>query len=86
VKDGAARLADGTLAGSVLTMRQSLKNMVSVVGVPIADALPMYTITPARLAGDTRRGRLAPGMLADVVVMGHDFEVRAVWVSGRRVV
>ncbi|MDR1262748.1 MAG: N-acetylglucosamine-6-phosphate deacetylase [Oscillospiraceae bacterium] len=86
VKDGAARLADGTLAGSVLTMRLSLRNMVTVVGVPIAEALPMYTSTPARLIGETQRGRLAEGMIADVVVLDRAFNIRAVWVSGKRCV
>ncbi|GHU72749.1 N-acetylglucosamine-6-phosphate deacetylase [Clostridia bacterium] len=86
VKDGAARLADGTLAGSVLTMLRSLQNMVTVVGIPIADAIPMYTSTPASIIGEARRGRLADGMIADVVVMDHSFQVRAVWVGGKRCV
>ncbi|MDR1598947.1 MAG: N-acetylglucosamine-6-phosphate deacetylase [Oscillospiraceae bacterium] len=86
VKDNAARLSDGTLAGSVLTMRRSLENMVSVVGIPLADALPMYTSTPARLIGEARRGQLAEGMVADVVVIDHAFNIRAVWVGGKRCV
>jgi N-acetylglucosamine-6-phosphate deacetylase len=87
VKDGAARLADGTLAGSVLTLRRSLENLVTVVGVPIADALPMYTSTPARLIGESdRRGSLEEGKLADIVVMDKAFNIRAVWVAGKRCV
>ncbi|GHU65757.1 N-acetylglucosamine-6-phosphate deacetylase [Clostridia bacterium] len=86
VKDGAARLTDGTLAGSVLTLRRSLANMVTVVGVPIAEALPMYTSTPARLIGETRRGSLTEGYIADIVVLDHAFNVRAVWVGGKRCV
>lgn len=86
VADGAARLEDKTLAGSVLTLRQSLKNMVSTVGVPLEDAIPMYTSTPAKLIGEDARGLLEPGMIADVAALDRDFNVRAVWVGGRRLV
>ncbi|MDR0396307.1 MAG: N-acetylglucosamine-6-phosphate deacetylase [Oscillospiraceae bacterium] len=84
VKDNAARLKDGTLAGSVLTLRRSLMNMVTVVGVPLARALPMYTSTPARLIGETKRGSLSKGMIADVVVIDRSFNIRAVWTAGKR--
>jgi N-acetylglucosamine-6-phosphate deacetylase len=84
--DGAARLEDGTLAGSVLTLRRSLQNMVETVGIPLERALPMYTSTPAARLGDTLRGRLAPGCRADIVVMDPGFNIRAVWVGGKRLV
>lgn len=84
VKDGAARLIDGVLAGSVLTLRRSLQNMVQTVGIPLEEALPMYTTTPARRIGQARRGRLQAGCFADVVVLDSAFEVKAVWVGGKR--
>ncbi|MDR1570714.1 MAG: N-acetylglucosamine-6-phosphate deacetylase [Oscillospiraceae bacterium] len=86
VSGGAARLADGTLAGSVLTLRQSLKNMVTKVGVPLDSAIPMYTSTPARMIGEARRGELARGYEADIIALDSDFELRAAWVGGRRLV
>ena len=85
VKGGAARLLDGTLAGSILTLRRSLQNMVQTVGIPLEEALPMYTLTPARRIGQTRRGRLEVGCYADVVVLDGSFEVKAVWVGGKRI-
>ena len=84
VKDGAARLLDGTLAGSILTLQRSLQNVVRTVGIPLEEALPMYTSTPARQIGETRRGRLEAGCYADVVVLDGKFDVKAVWVGGKR--
>lgn len=86
VQNGAARLSDGTLAGSTLTMDKSLRNMVNVVGVPLEQALPMYTLNPARRIGETRRGALQPGNYADIVLLTQDLHVKSVWVSGRKVV
>ena len=86
VAGGAVRLPDGTLAGSILTLRQSLKNMVTVVGVSLEDALPMYTSTPARLIGESGRGSLAAGSVADIVAFDAGFNIRAVWAGGRRFV
>src|SRR5258705_57321 len=51
VADGAARLADGTLAGSVLTMDAAVKNMIELAGLPIETVLPLATEVPARIAG-----------------------------------
>jgi len=51
VRDGAARLADGTLAGSTATMDQCLRNMVNIVGTPLIDAVRMAAYNPARLLG-----------------------------------
>ena len=48
VKDGAARLADGTLAGSVLTMNQAVKNMKDFLGISLIDAVRLATENPAK--------------------------------------
>ena len=84
VRGGAPRLADGTLAGSCLTLDQSLRNLVHGLGVPLEDALPAYTANPSRLLGLTRRGSLAAGHYADLVVLDATLRVRAVWAAGRR--
>ncbi|HML47220.1 MAG TPA: amidohydrolase family protein, partial [Clostridia bacterium] len=62
-----------------------LQNMVQTVGIPLEEALPMYTLTPARRIGQTRRGRLEAGCFADVVVLDGNLDVRAVWAAGKRV-
>lgn len=56
-----ARLADGTLAGSVLLMRQALENLIHRFGIAPFDAVRMCTRTPAECIGETVLGRIAPG-------------------------
>jgi N-acetylglucosamine-6-phosphate deacetylase len=70
VEGGAVRLDDGTgtLAGSVLTMDQAVRNLVEV-GASVEDALAAASTVPARVTGRTDLGRLAPGLPADAVVL-----------------
>jgi N-acetylglucosamine-6-phosphate deacetylase len=76
---------DGTLAGAAITMREAVDYVVRVLKVPLADALMMATLTPARLLRvDDRIGRLAPGLRADLVHLTDGLQVAEVWVSGRR--
>ena len=83
VVDGAPRLPDGTIAGSVLTMDAAVRNVVDA-GVPLFDALAAASTTPANLLGDHDRGRLTPGALADVVVLDADgLSVERTVVGGR---
>ncbi|HEX7150129.1 MAG TPA: N-acetylglucosamine-6-phosphate deacetylase [Thermoanaerobaculia bacterium] len=85
VADGAARLVDGTLAGSVLTMSRAVQNMVELAGVPLDCVLPLATEVPARVLGVAdRKGKLEVGYDADVVVLTERFEVEHVWVRGRK--
>jgi N-acetylglucosamine-6-phosphate deacetylase len=81
-RDGAAYLADGTLAGSTLTMDAVVQNVVAI-GVPVARAVRHAAANPARILGATDRGRVAPGARADLVALDPTtLEVRAVWVAG----
>jgi N-acetylglucosamine-6-phosphate deacetylase len=79
---GGVRLADGTLAGSTLTMDRALRNLVEVVGVPLADAARRVATHAADFLGLADRGRLQPGAWADVVVLDRDLRVAEVWVEG----
>jgi N-acetylglucosamine-6-phosphate deacetylase len=63
---GAARLPDGTLAGSCVTMLESISNLVRA-GIPLGQAVRTGTANPARVLGLTDRGRIAPGCRADLV-------------------
>ena len=84
VRDGACRLADGTLAGSTLTMDQALRNVIRWTGVSLQDALAMATLLPARLIGaDASKGSLETGKDADVVVMDSDLRVLLTLVGGQ---
>lgn len=82
VKDGAARLADGTLAGSVLTLDIALKNAVAA-GVPLHEAARLTTAVPADYLGLRDRGRLEVGLRADLLVLDEDLRVVEVFVGGR---
>ncbi|MBO5713178.1 MAG: N-acetylglucosamine-6-phosphate deacetylase [Clostridia bacterium] len=70
VKNGEARLVDGTLAGSVLKMNDAIKNVVEKVGVPFTDAIDFATVNPAKNLGVyNERGSIAVGKKADFAVM-----------------
>ncbi|MEX2117105.1 MAG: N-acetylglucosamine-6-phosphate deacetylase [Bacteroidota bacterium] len=77
VKDKRAYLADGTLAGSTLTMEEAVRNMVRLVDVPVTNAVRMASFNGAKVLGlSHRKGILAVGKDADLVVMDKDFKVR----------
>ncbi|HEX7192616.1 MAG TPA: N-acetylglucosamine-6-phosphate deacetylase [Thermoanaerobaculia bacterium] len=83
VADNAARLADGTLAGSVLTMGEAVKNMVELADVPIEMVLPLASEVPARVIGAAdRKGRIARNEDADFVLLTDKLEIDRVIVRG----
>ena len=61
VRNGEARLAEGTLAGSVLTMPKALENLIRFFGIRPEEACAMCTSTPASSVGEPLLGRIAPG-------------------------
>ncbi len=78
-----ARLADGTLAGSVLSLDQALRNLIAFTGCSLSEALATVTTTPARLLGLAHeRGRIAPGYVADLVLLTPDLHVQTTVVAG----
>jgi N-acetylglucosamine-6-phosphate deacetylase len=84
VRDGVARLAGGALAGSTLTMDAALRNMIAATGCSLADASRMASATPAAAIGVAdRKGRIAPGYDADLVILDHDLRVTRTIVAGR---
>jgi N-acetylglucosamine-6-phosphate deacetylase len=82
MRRGEARLADGTLAGSTLTLDRAVRNMVRWTGASPAEALRMASETPARLLGLTDRGALRPGYVADLALLDEDLRVRATLIGG----
>jgi N-acetylglucosamine-6-phosphate deacetylase len=77
ITDGvAARLPDGTLAGSVLSLDQAVRNLVAYAGCAPSDAIGTVTTVPAKLLGIERlRGSIAPGMVADLVLLAEGLGV-----------
>jgi N-acetylglucosamine-6-phosphate deacetylase len=81
--DGAARLADGTLAGSVLTMSRAVQNMVERAGFPVQSILPLATEVPAKILGvGDHKGKIEVGYDADLVVISPRFAIDRVFVRG----
>jgi N-acetylglucosamine-6-phosphate deacetylase len=79
---GGVRLADGTLAGSTLTMEQALKNCVDALGLSVADASARVSTYAADYLGLADRGRLVPNACADVAVLDRDLTLTAVYAEG----
>ena len=77
VKEGAARLADGTLAGSVLTMRQAFENLLRW-GIALEDAVLMCTATPADSVGEKLAGRIVAGAPAPLTRWSKDWQWKGV--------
>jgi N-acetylglucosamine-6-phosphate deacetylase len=84
VSQGVAKLADGTLASSTVTMNEALKKAVQA-GIPLADAIKMATQTPADILGLTTKGRIQPGADADLILIDGQFEVLWTMVGGKLV-
>jgi N-acetylglucosamine-6-phosphate deacetylase len=81
---GQCRLADGTLAGSVLTMERALANFGAATGLGLAEIWPAASLSAATSLGlDQVRGKLASGYLADLVLLDETGEVAATVVQGR---
>ena len=78
----AAYLDDGTLAGSALTMDRAFAKLTSEVGLSLTDAAIVCATTPARALGLQGFGVIAPGAIADLVVLDRDLRVMQTWVSG----
>jgi N-acetylglucosamine-6-phosphate deacetylase len=83
-RDGRLALADGTLAGSDLTMDRAVAFTVDRLGIGLPEALRMASLYPAAFLGlDRRMGRIEPGFRADLVHLGPDLAARATWIGGR---
>jgi len=80
-----ARLGDGTLAGSVLTMDEAVRNLVEWGDVSAATAFQMATRVPADLLHDRTRGRLVAGARADLTAWSEDLEPKATWAGGEEI-
>ncbi|MGQ7279012.1 N-acetylglucosamine-6-phosphate deacetylase [Brevibacillus thermoruber] len=86
VRGTQAKLANGTLAGSILTLNRAVQNMVTLCGVPLPEAVAMASQTPAEIVGlGGQKGRLEAGYDADITVLNPSYGVEATYVAGRRV-
>ena len=78
------RLKDGTLAGSILSLDQALRNLIKFSGCTLAEALPTVTTTPAKALGlEGERGRIEQGTIADMVLLTPDLHVYSTIAEGQ---
>lgn len=83
VQGGAARLDDGTLAGSLLTMERGVANLVAFGAATLEEAFAIGSLNPARVLGlDSSKGRIAPAMDADLIAIDDGMRVHWTMVGG----
>jgi len=84
VKDGRATLANGTLAGSVATLNQCVRNVNQLAGYPLKDSVKMASLNPARAMGlADRLGSIYPGKDASLTVIDENVNVYLTMVKGK---
>ena len=85
LRDGQARLADGTLAGAVSNLFDDMVNAIRF-GIPLEQAVMAATINPARAIGaDHETGSLEAGKMADFVVCDKEWKIRQVVIGGKAI-
>lgn len=85
VSDGAARLAsNGALAGSILRMNDALKNVYEVTGLPLEDLIRVTALNQAQELGINDLGRVEAGFRANLAVLDKDFQVKQVFLRGKK--
>ena len=84
VRSGIATVPDGTLAGSTAAMNQCVRNMASIVGLPLQQAVQMASLNPARTMGfASRLGSIQNGKDASLTVIDQDANIYLTLVKGR---
>jgi len=85
VEDDVAKLPDrSSFAGSVATADRLIRTMINVANLPLPDAIRMITNTPAVIIGvDDKKGSLAPGKDADVVIFDDDITIQTTIIKGK---
>ncbi|PJI07797.1 MULTISPECIES: N-acetylglucosamine-6-phosphate deacetylase [Clostridium] len=86
VTKNSARLEDGTLAGSVLTLNRAVKNIVENTNLSIPEAVTMASLNPAKdISIDKQKGSIEIGKDADMNIFDEKFEVKHTIVGGKTV-
>jgi N-acetylglucosamine-6-phosphate deacetylase len=86
VDGSSARLEDGRLAGSLHSLDQALRNLMSYTGCSLSEALSTVTRIPAHLLHmDRSLGNLTPGSNADLVFLTSEQQVAGVWIKGQQI-
>jgi N-acetylglucosamine-6-phosphate deacetylase len=84
VKNGEARLENGSLAGSILTMDQAFRNIIQFTGCSIEEAVQMTSVNQSEEFGLSSKGKLLPGRDADFVLLTDKLRVKETYHLGKR--
>ncbi len=82
VKDGVARLESGNLAGSTLHFGQGLRNVYETTGLPLSELVYSTAYNQAQSLGLHDLGKIAPGFVADIVILDDEFKVVQTYIDG----
>ncbi len=82
VKDGAARIPAGNLAGSIVKFNQALRNTATITGISLNELSKTTAANQARALRMHDRGTIQQGLLADLTLLDTDFEVQATFIGG----
>ena len=86
LNEGIARLSDGVLAGSTLTMNQAVRNLIQFAGIPLAEAIRSASEAPAKKLGLFHsKGSIEPGKDADLLIIDQDVHVFSTFIQGKQV-
>lgn len=86
ISHGAARLKDGTLAGSVLTLDTAIRNVYQNTNLPLYEIVKMATYNPAQYCKVSQcKGMIKEGYDADLVLFDHQINIHRVWVQGKEI-
>ena len=84
VKEGAARLSNGALAGSVLTLDAAVRNVVKNSNYPLYEVVKMATLNPAKLCKvENKKGSIKEGFDADLLIFDEDINIKKVIINGK---
>ncbi len=83
VDEISARLADGRLAGSLVSLDQAVRNLIAFTRCSLSEAVATVTTVPAHLLGVADRGQIAPGFVADLTLLTPDLQVVKTFVGGQ---
>lgn len=83
VKDGEARLIDGTLAGSIVSMNVAVRNAYQNLGLELYEAVNLASYNPAKSLGEDLLGQIKEGHYADIIFFDDNINVEKVMIKGQ---
>lgn len=83
VKDGEARLEDGTLAGSVLSLNVAVRNAYKNLGITLNEAVKLASYNPAQSLHEDKLGEIKSGNYADIIFFDENIDIKKVMIKGQ---